>query len=262
MASPSQDTVLAVLADSNDILYRIQRSDKRIVYVTVLDPEIIPKDKRTYGPSAIEELSKLEVWNDSWDTLTVNSDHGKIVCQKDTTEPQAAPKESLLEHLPRCDLSSLPILGELKSRTFGVTYNQECAILKIVRFPFELPCLLQEMCIYHALLDFPLVPKLLGYVFESHCPDRVTGVLLEKLDGRWAQPEDLEECNDALQKLHQKILHGDLNKYNIIITSKGPKFIDLENSTLSGPDNVEARCQERQALATKLADTSGEGCPW
>lgn len=102
MAS-SQDTVLAVVADENEIFYRIERSDKRIVYITVLDPGIIPKDKRTYGPSAIEELKKLEVWNHHWTTLTVNSDSHGISCQKDTMEPHAAPKE-LLEDYPRCDL--------------------------------------------------------------------------------------------------------------------------------------------------------------
>ncbi|EQL02324.1 hypothetical protein G6O67_003425 [Ophiocordyceps sinensis] len=258
----SQDTVLAVLADSDEILYRIQKSDKRIVYIIVLDPNIIPYDKRTYGPSAIEELSKLEVWNDPWTTLTVNSDSYGIFCHKDSMEPHAAPKESLLQDYPRCDLSNLSILQELKSRTFEVTHNQGCSIFKMARFPHELPWLMQEMHIYHALAGFPLTPKLLGYVFESHCPDRIVGILLEKLNGRWAQSEDLEECDNALQRLHQHVLHGDLNKHNIIITSEGPKFIDLESSVLSGPDNVELRKQERQKLGTKLADTSGEGRPW
>ncbi|QPH04007.1 hypothetical protein C2857_000595 [Epichloe festucae Fl1] len=257
----SQDTVLAVLADSEEILYRIQRSDKRIVYITVLDPNIISKAKRTYGPSAIEELSRLEVWNDHWTTLTVDSDNHGILCQKDITEPHAAPTESLREDYTRCDLSSLLILRELKSRTFEVTYNQDCAILKMARFPYELPWLLQEMHIYHALADCPLTP-LLGYVFESQCPDRVVGILLEKLNGHWAQPDDFETCDDALQRLQQHILHGDLNKHNIIVTPEGPKFIDLESSVLSGPDNVESRNQERQALSIKLADTSGEGRPW
>lgn len=257
----SQDTVLAVLADSADILYRIQKRDKRIVYVTV-PAKIIPQDKRTYGPSAIEELSKLKVWNDSWTTLTVESDSDGISFQKDTVEPHAAPQTSLLQDYPRCDLSDLSILQEFRSRTFEVTYNQGCAILKIARFPYELPWLMQEMDIYHALAGFPLTPRLLGYVFESQCPDRIVGILLEKLNGRWAQSEDLEECDNALQRLHQHVLHGDLNKYNIIITLEGPKFIDLENSVLSGPLNVELRKQERQELSIRLADTSNEGRPW
>ncbi|KAE8392388.1 hypothetical protein BDV23DRAFT_151126 [Aspergillus alliaceus] len=29
---------------------------------------------RTYGPDAIRELSKLEEWYDTWDTLTVHKD--------------------------------------------------------------------------------------------------------------------------------------------------------------------------------------------
>lgn len=103
MASP-QDSVLSVLADSEEILYRIRRSDKRIVYVTVLDPDIIPKNKRTYGPSAIEELGKLNAWKDPWITLTVDSDNHGVVCQEDINEPHAVPRESLLDNYPRCEL--------------------------------------------------------------------------------------------------------------------------------------------------------------
>lgn len=118
------------------------------------------------------------------------------------------------------------------------------------------------MRIYHALVDLPLIPKLLGYVYESQCPDRVVGILLEKLDGTWAESEDFEACDKALQELHQHILHGDLNKYSIIFTPQGKKFVDLEASVLSGPSNAESRNQERRALAANLADMSGEGRPW
>jgi serine/threonine-protein kinase RIO1 len=59
----------------------------------------------------------------------------------------------------------------------------------------------------------------------------------------------------------QCVLHGDLNKYNMVITPQGPVFIDFENSAISTTDHVEARNEERQSLASKLVNTSGAGRP-
>lgn len=82
---PLQGSVLAVLADSKEMFYRFQRTDKRIGDVTVLDPDIIPKYKRTYGPSAIEEPSKLDIWNDHWITLTAKSNNYTGQCSVDNS---------------------------------------------------------------------------------------------------------------------------------------------------------------------------------
>lgn len=255
--------MLNVESGPNDIRYRIKR-DNRIIYVRVLSPDIIPEDRRTYGPSAIDELSKLEEWNDdSWNTLQVDQDEKGIKCDKDVARPHFVPAHQLLHH-PIYDISTLTVIRESKYRTSEVSHNGQAAFLKIARFPHELKWIIQEIQAYHALAGSSLVSKLLGYISESSSTDRVIGFLVEKVNGRHADLEDLEVCRAAPDPLHISLIHGDLCKYNVIITDKGPKFIDLEDSVLVGADSWsdELRQKEKQGLATKLSDTSGLGRPW
>ncbi|CAH0044852.1 unnamed protein product [Clonostachys solani] len=214
--------LLNVESGPNDIRYRIKRVN-RIIYVPVLNPDIIPEDRRTYGPSAIDELSKLEEWNDdSWNTLQVDQDENGVKCYKDVAHPHSVPVHYLLRR-SIYDISTLRVIP-----------------------------------------GSSLVPKLLGYVSESSSAARIIGFLVEKVNGRHADLEDLEVSEAALDRLHISLVHGDLCKYNIIITDKGPKFIDLEDSVLVGADSWsdELRQKEKQGLATKLSNTSGLGRPW
>lgn len=51
--------------------------------------DVIPEEARTYGPDVICELSKLEEWYDTWDTLTVHKDEGGIRSEHDVYRPHA-----------------------------------------------------------------------------------------------------------------------------------------------------------------------------
>lgn len=261
------DIMLNVESGQADIFYRIQRvsgDNKRIVYVTVTDPDAIPEDDRTYGPSAIAQLRKLKEWNASWKTLLVHKDTEKgIWCEMDVSLPHAVPQQHLLDGYPSHDISSLSVTREVKSRVSEVSHGGRVSFVKIARFPRELPWVIQEIQAYHALAGSPLAPKLIGYVSES-TPDRVVGFLVEGVDGRTAELDDLEPCRRALDQLHCHLIHGDLCKYNVFITATGPKFIDFEDSVLVGTErwSVKARDKEKQILAVRLADTSGLGCPW
>lgn len=261
------DVMLNVECGQADILYRIQRvsgNNKRIVYVTVSDADIIPEDDRTYGPSAIAQLRKLKEWSGSWTTLHVHKDDEKgICCETDISRPHTVSQENLLDKYPIYDILSLSVTREVKSRVSEVSHSGQVSFLKIARFPREIRWVIQEMQAYHALAGSSLAPELIGYVSESS-PDRIIGFLVEGVDGRTAELDDLEQCRLALDQLHYHLIHGDLCKYNIFITSKGPKFIDFEDSVLDGTENwsVSLRDEEKQILAVKLADTSGAGCPW
>jgi serine/threonine protein kinase len=77
----------------------------------------------------------------------------------------------------------------------------------------------------------------------------------------------LEDCKEALGELHASgLLHGDLVKDNILITSEGPKFIDFEDSTPQPCNDLERwnamKEQELCSLEAALLDSSGRGRPW
>ncbi len=58
----SSDIMLSLDLGPYDCLYRIRRvfsEVSKIVYVTIINPDIIFKERRTYGLSIIIEFSKL-----------------------------------------------------------------------------------------------------------------------------------------------------------------------------------------------------------
>jgi hypothetical protein len=267
------DTMLSLDLGPNDCLYRIRRifgEVSKVVYVTITNPDIIPEERRTYGPSVVAELSKLNEWNYHWTTLTVYKNCGKIWCKTDGFSPHALQKQQILGEYPRYNILDLPILHSVKDRVSRVQLGQKACFLKIARFPHELGWLAQEIKVYHTLTECGscLAPRLLGYAFEERY-ERVTGFLCESVDGRVSSISDLDSCSKALRRLHElDIIHGDITKYNIYITSEGPKFIDFEDSILGSDeksksfDLAKLKNDEIKSLEGKLLDESGEGRPW
>ncbi|KND87660.1 hypothetical protein TOPH_07691 [Tolypocladium ophioglossoides CBS 100239] len=264
-SSRTNDTLLSLDPGPSDILYRIQRvrgEHSRVLYVTVANPAVIPEDKRTHGRSAIAELSKLDKWSDDWTTLIVHKDNDGIWCEVDKFRPHALPKD-VLDDYPAYDISHFETRHSFNHRVSEVVHGGRAYVLKIARFPHEVPALTRELKAYHRLAGSSLAPRLIGYAFEES-PDRIVGFLVESIHGRVAGVSDFESCREALHQLHQHLIHGDLCRYNILITSEGPKFIDFENSILSSTKDWSRRRMdaEMQGLAGKLADTSVDGRPW
>lgn len=264
------DTLLSLDLGLRDCLYRIRRDDKtnrRVVYVTVKDLDIIPEESRTYGPDVIRELSKLREWYDTWETLTVYKDESGIRSEPDLFRPHALQKKHILGDYEIVNIFDLQILQPLKTRVFRVQQEERRCILKIARFGFELGWLAQEIKIYHILTqhDSALAPRILGYVFEE-TPHRVIGFIFEEVHGYRPDVLDFGTCEIALQQLHNlDILHGDINRDNIFITDEGAKFIDFEESCVGAAENKEdwdkKKSDEMQSLMGKLSDNSGMGRP-
>lgn len=254
---------MSVDSGDKDALYRIRRSDRGVVYVTVLGEGFLSGNDRNHGPTVLAQLRKLKEWGEPWTTLCIHVDQGKMQCERDTFPPSTIPKDCLLEQYPLYDIASLVVVREYKSRTSKVAIDGQEYFLKIARFPCEIQWVIQEIQSYHKLSDCPVAPKLVAYVYET-CEDRVVGFLTEKAEGRFPGLADLEACRAALDQLHRYLIHGDLVKYNIIVTSHGPKFIDFESSVLVGTEkwSSTARDKEKKNLEAKLVDESGAGRPW
>lgn len=272
------DTLLSLDPGRLDLLYRIRRvsstaAANRVVYVTVTNPDIIPEEKRTYGPSVVRELSsKLErEWNGDWTTLRVHmvdDGSGRIWCEPDVFQPHALPKKHLLDdYYPKYDIFDLGVRRRSVNHRVSevVLHDGRACFVKVARFPHELPFLVREVEAYRILGASRLAPKFVGYVFEES-PDRVVGFLAESVEGRAAGLADLEACSRALGELHRFLIHGDLCRYNIIITRDGPKFIDFEQSIpiaeLEAKELESLMDEESRGLAARLSDESGAGQPW
>ncbi|KAM4066609.1 hypothetical protein HRG_012119 [Hirsutella rhossiliensis] len=267
-----QDTILAIYSAEDDCLYRILREDdvhgKRAVYVLLEYPDLIPKDSRTYGPTAIRELSKLTEWYGEWKTLTISIDESGLRRQPDAFKPHALSQEYVYDGYGLFDIFKLKDLEGVKTRTWRFREQEKPCYLKMARFDFEIEALEREAKAYQTLTYYgsTLAPKLLGYAYEE-THDRVIGLIIEEVIGRHPTIADLAICREGLRQLHGfGIIHGDVNMYNIFITKDGAKFIDFEESCIGTADQEEAWVRrankEMQSLEEKLLDKSGEGRPW
>lgn len=58
-------------------------------------------------------------------------------------------------------------------------------------------------------------------------------------DGRHADVGDLESCRKVVQQMHGLgVIHGDLNKYNFIVTENGTKLLDFEASRFADEKTI------------------------
>lgn len=241
-----------------------------MVYVYVKDPSSIPDNARTYGPSLLKHLRGYTGWNQAWTTLTIcKDDDGHIQYLPNASPPPGLrPAECPGDH-SLYQITQLRTLQLFKQRVSQVQFGATTCVLKIATFAHELPSLKQEVKVFHFLASrgSTLVPKFLGYACEQ---DRIVGFLSEMVVGRFPSTDDADVCLKGLHQLHSEgVIHGDINKYNIIITADGLKFIDLENAIICSlrrdddPERLtELKDKEIENLKPALDEKSGLGQPW
>lgn len=242
-----------------------------VVYVHLQDLDIIAPDHQTYGPEPIQNLrSEVDVWDEQWITLTVFRDSGEVQYKQDQWKPHCLPPDAALDTLPRLNVLGLDIWHGFKNRVFLVHLNSKRQILKICPLASELPYFTQEVRAYKILAErgCSLVPRLSAYVFERG-EEQIVGFICEELDGRVAGPGDYSACKRSLAQLHTYgIVHGDINKFNIMITADGPRFFDLENAVLYTDEKISRdhflrlQQEELEGLERALGDEEGWGKPW
>jgi serine/threonine protein kinase len=253
--------VLSLDLEENDYLYRI-RKNSRIVYVSVLDGDIFPRDCRTDGDRVLSKLREIPEWEEEWKTLTVRRGFHGIDSTADEFMPHGLDLRQL--NIPGAvflNLLDLTTVSRISDRVSRVKYDGETWILKVARFRHEIPALQQEVWIYSTLTStgFPLAPKFIGFVYEE-TEARIVGFLMEEIFGETADIHNLKDCVETVRLLHAfGIVHGDLNKYNLLMTEQGAKIFDFEASAAQGNVDPAAAEEEVKALASKLADESGIG---
>jgi hypothetical protein len=266
------DTLLSVDLSTLDCYYRFRRDFRdfsTVVYVHVQNLAILP-DCQTYGPDVIKSLkTTVKVWNKRWTTLRVFEKDGNIQYKQDDWEPHFVPTAAISNDLPRLNILDLCVNRRLKNRVYQIYHEKRPYILKICPFKFHLEHMIRELRAYNVLRErgCTLVATMSAFVYERS-EDQVVGFICEELKGDFAKPDDYEECKRSLQQLHSYgLLHGDLNKFNIIITADGPRFFDLEKSTLDIDGDIsehEFSClkeEELEGLNAALCDQDGRGKP-
>lgn len=269
----SKDTVLNLLADPeiDDAIYRILREYEdgrvRIVYVLLNASGVIPREdfSQTFGPSVITHLSKLKEWNGEWTTMAILPGKHTPEIQLDPFRPHRVAGELVYNDYSSFDFLELQEIVMIKDRTGACFHNEQPCYVKLAQFDFQIPALEREIRAYRHLAtrQSALAPKMLGYVYED-TKDRVIGVLIEEITGRFPTLDDLEACREALSSLHTDgIVHGDGNQYNIIMTDNGVKFIDFEASKINDDtkDWKDRAKMELDGLETKWQNTPLEAGP-
>ena len=255
-----------------DCIYRLRRDYSQystVVYVHLQDLCIISEDRRTFGPSLIEELrAMVDIWDQSWITLDIYISDGKVHYRSNAWEPSSL-HISDTDDTPRVNVLDLRILHQYRSRVFLSQLESTRCILKIYPFKHQMPYLTRELRAYHRLSQkgYTLSPRLLCYVFERE-KSQIIGFICEELDGEFPRLVHLEACERALRRLHAYgIVHRDLNRYNIIVTLDGPKFIDFEEAVLDTNDKNQGNFlfeqqKEYKDLHRVLGNTERNGEPW
>ncbi|KAK0635522.1 hypothetical protein B0T17DRAFT_46826 [Bombardia bombarda] len=168
-------------------------------------------------------------------------------------------------HHTKVDCLDLERTKQLTANAFEAVFAQSIrpinlqppvtVIAKIARFEWELPRIEQETRAYHLLEGSGLAPRFLAHLHEN---GRIVGFLLEKLEGRPASLQGLSVCETALGKLHQLgLAHGDVNRYNFLVTEEGVKLLDFER--LRENASPESMSKELEDLRAELVDESGRG---
>lgn len=257
-----KEEVLSLDLEENDFLYRIQR-ESRIVYVSVLHEDIIPVGERTDSLRILSKLRGVPKWDENWTTLTVRrSSDGVIQSTVDEFPPHFLDTKALGVQDPiYFNILDLKPLSRISDRISRVVLDDKTRILKIARFRHEIPALQQEVLIYASLASrgFAFAPKVLGYAYEE-LRDRTIGFLMEDISGRTPGAEDLKDCEKTIRLLHESgILHGDVNRYNFLMTDCGAIVFDFEVATIKEVVASKESDDEIKSLVEKFKDNSGVG---
>ncbi|KFY30871.1 hypothetical protein V494_08038 [Pseudogymnoascus sp. VKM F-4513 (FW-928)] len=227
--------------------YRMLVDKRHIKYITI-DAGIYEVDDLCFPPVLLEMLPPFPAgdWN----------------CGRISLTAVGSPKTAFFAETKR---EKLPEMGPLWKGKVVYPYLdfemgerlKSNVVAKYARFGWEVGYYVAETQAYSWIEGHDIGPEFLGYLTEDD--GRVMGFLIEHVEGRHAGIEDLDACEAVVRRLHGLgIVHGDLNRYNFLISEEGGAvLIDFETAKRSG--DTEAMEGEVKGLREKLLDESGNG---
>lgn len=234
--------------------YRILIDGQYIRYIHI-DPDVYGQDVVEFPPLLLERLPPLPShlnWNI---THITRSPTGEINASSRREESREVTR---LWHPKLVDILSLKMINQRTTRVSEVVYESSAAIAKIAGFDWEIKYAEDETLAYSLLDGRGIGPKFLGHLTEGGPKGRVIGLLIEKLEGRTAGIGDLVACREVLKALHALgFIHGDVNRYNFMITEAGARLIDFEEMKSDG--TFEAMKKELDSLEEQLIEDTGRG---
>ncbi|KAK6952841.1 hypothetical protein Daesc_005135 [Daldinia eschscholtzii] len=235
---PMQPIILSMEVDDDDSFeseYRL-RIGNQVKYL-IISPGTFYRDKLSFP---LHGDLKTSLLNRTLAGVKCQWHHTKVDClELENTQQLTAMVFEAVSH------SILPI----------TLPSSATMIVKVARFGWEIPRIEQETRAYQLLEGYGLAPRFLAHVHEN---GRIVGFLLEKIEGRSASLRDLSFCKTALKKLHELgLVHGDVNRYNFLVTEEGVKLLDFEH--LRENASPESMSKELESLRAELVDESGRG---
>ncbi|KAI0867400.1 alpha-galactosidase A [Hypoxylon argillaceum] len=258
--SPMQPIILSMSVDDDDSVeseYRL-RIGNQVKYL-VISPGAFDRDTLSLPLQSLPPLP----YNEKWTVANISRDKTSGELKTSIVNRTLAGVKCQWNH-NKVDCLELEKTKQLTAMVFeAVSHSilpitlpsRATMIAKIARFEWELPRIEQETRADQLLKGYGLAPRFLAHVHEN---GRIVGFLLEKIEGRSASIQDLSVCEAALRKLHKLgLVHGDVNRYNFLITEEGAKLIDFE--CLRENASPESMSKELENLRAELVDESGRG---
>jgi predicted Ser/Thr protein kinase len=257
---PTQPIILSMEVDDDDAFeseYRL-RIGNQVKYL-IISPGTFDRDTLSFP---IQSLPSLPL-NEEWTVAHISRDETSGTLKTSISNRTLAGvrcqwHHTLVDCLELEKTEQLTAMAfEAVSRSLPPTTlpSPTTIIAKIARFEWEIPRVEQETRAYQLLEGSGLAPRFLGHVHEN---GRIMGFLLEKIEGRPASFEDLGICEAALERIHELgLLHGDVNRYNFLVTEEGVKLLDFE--CLQEDASPERMRKELENVRAELAEESGRG---
>ncbi|KAH8882449.1 hypothetical protein GQ53DRAFT_787493 [Thozetella sp. PMI_491] len=214
----------------------------------VISPGTFDRDTLSFP---LESLPGLP-YNEEWTVAHILRDQTSGDLKTSISNRKLAGVKCQWHHI-KVDCQELEKAKQLTAMAFEVISH---SILPFtLATPATIPRIERETRAYQLLEGSGLAPRFLAHVHEN---GGIMGFLLEKLEGRSACFQDLSICEAAVGTLHGLgLLHGDVNRYNFLVTEEWVKLIDFERVQENA--SSESMSKELESLRAKLVDMSGCG---